>query len=188
MLMRDISFLYRVLFLISAIVASPCYAELDSDDPDLGSFIEGAKWKEDNVIIPAFPRTEDLLKVEVDRADMPFSFYIDSKNLSVSNNDGITRYTVVIESNSGAKNVLFEGIRCETTEFRTFAYGTYDNKLVKARTSKWTRILNDGFMVHRYDFLRHYMCDESQTSIPVKEVLRKIEYPEDFQGAGDESD
>jgi len=188
MIMRDIPFLYRVFFLICAFVASPCYAAQDTDEPDLGGFIPGEKWKEGNVIIPAFPQSDDLLKVEVDRADMPFNFYIDSKNISVSNDDGITRYTVVLESNSGAKNVLFEGIRCQTAEFRTYAYGTYDNKLVKARTSKWERIQNNGYMVHRYDFFRHYMCNERQTPNPVREVLQKIEYPEDFQGTGEISD
>lgn len=174
-----------VLFAVS--ISS--YAELDDDSPDLGGgVIEAAPWKEAEVVIPPYPAADDLIKVEVDRVDMPFSFYLDSKNITSSVNDDLIRYTVVIESNSGAKNVLFEGIRCQVNEYKTYAYGTYDNKFVKARTSSWQRILDSGFMAHRYNFYKYYMCNDLRVPNPVSEILRKIRYPEDFQVSGDESD
>ncbi|MCK4742701.1 MAG: CNP1-like family protein [Sulfuriflexus sp.] len=183
--MRNISFLYHVLFLVGAIVVAPCYAEQETDDADLGEFIEGQKWKEGDIVVPPFPKTDDLLKVEVDRAESPFNFYIDSKSLSISPDKGVIRYTVVIESDSGAQNILFEGIRCQTREFRTYAYGTYDKKLVKARTSEWKLIQEKTGVVHRYNFYRHYMCSEYLTPNPIDILLQKVKYPEDFQEAGE---
>lgn len=183
--MRNISFLYSLFFLVGTLVVSPCDAEQETDDADLGGFIEGPKWKEAGVVIPPFPKVDDLLKVEVDRAGSPFNFYIDSKNLSISSDKGVIRYTVVIESDSGAKNILFEGIRCQTREFRTYAYGTYDKKLVKARTSEWKLIQEKTGMVHRYNFYRHYMCSEYLTPNPIDILLQKVKYPEDFQDAGE---
>jgi len=179
--MKNIPLLYVVFLVIGSVVTPVCYAELENDDADLGEFTEGPAWKEGEVILPAFPETDDLLKVEVDRGEMPFSFYLDGKNLSVSKADGITRYTVLIESDSGAKNIMFEGIRCRTREYRTYAYGTYDNKLIKARTSSWQRIPDTGFMIHRYNFYRHYMCDEHRVQHPRNSVLQKVKYPEDFE-------
>ena len=186
--MRNIPFLSSLLFLIGTLVASPCFAEQETDDADLGGFIEAPKWKEDAVVIPPFPKVDDLLKVEVDRAESPFNFYIDSKNLSISADKGVIRYTVVIESDSGAKNILFEGIRCQTGEFRTYAYGTYDKKLVKARTSAWKIIKKSSGVVHHYDFYRHYMCSEYLTPNPIDILLRKVKYPEDFQVSDERDD
>jgi len=184
-MIKNTPLLYSILFISNALLVAPGYAEQETDDADLGTFIEPEAWKEDGVVIPPYPNADDLIPVEVDRAEMPFDFYIDAKNLFASPNSGVIRYTVMIESNSGAKNVLFEGIRCATREFRTYAYGTYDNKLVKARTSNWDYIHDSGAMVHRYNFYRHYMCSEYLIPNPVDVVLQKVKYPENFQVSGE---
>ena len=169
-------------------ITSSCFAEMENDDADLGGFIEGPSWKEGEVILPPFPSAENLLKVDVDRGDLPFDFYLDSKNLSVSLKEGVTRYTVVIESESGTKNILFEGIRCEASEFRTYAYGTYDNKLVKAQISEWKLIRESDYMIHRYNFYRHYMCGGHNLQNSAAIIMRKVKYPEDFQESDERDD
>jgi len=188
-MMRNKSLLYSIILSAGFSFAVSGYAELENDSPDLGGgFIEAEKWKESDVTIPPFPVSGDLIKVEVDRVDMPFSFYIDSKNISSITNNDLIRYTVIIESDSGAKNVLFEGLRCQAGEYRTYAYGTYDNKFSKANVSNWQRITDTGFMAHRYNFYKHYMCNDLRAPYSVSEIIRKIRYPEDFQGSGDTSD
>jgi len=187
-MMRNKSLLYSIILFTGISFVVPCYAEQETDDADIGGFIAGPKWKEEGVIIPSFPSNDDLLKVEIDKADSPFNLYLDSKNLSVSSNDGVVRYTVVIASDSGARNVLFEGMRCQTAEFRTYAYGTYDNKLVKARTSEWQAIKNKTSMPHRFNFYQHYMCNEYQSSNAIDIILRKVKYPEDFEISGERDD
>jgi len=179
-----------VTFIISISFAGSAFSEMDNDSPDLGGgFIEPEAWKEGaEVTIPPYPQSDDLIKVEVDRVDMPFQFYLDKKNISSFVKNDLVRYSVVIESDSGAKNVLFEGIRCQTNQYKTYAYGTYDNKFTKARTSEWKRINDSGFMVHRYNFYKHYMCNDLRQPIPVSDILRKVRYPEDFQGTGELSD
>lgn len=163
--------------------------EMENDSPDLGGgFTEAPAWQEGKVALPDFPQKDDLIKVEVDRVDMPFSFYLDSKNLTSSTKQGLVKYTVLVESNSGAKNILFEGLRCELEQYKTYAYGTYDNKFVKAKTSEWRFIRDNGHMVHRYNFLRYYMCNEQREPYPASEIIRKIKYPEDFLTTSEESD
>lgn len=174
--------------IVSIFFVIPGHAEQETDDADLGGFIEGPKWKEKNAVIPPFPNADDLLKVEIDKADAPFNIFLDSKNLTASSNAGIIRYSVVIESDSGAKNVMYEGIRCLTGEFRTYAYGTYENKFVKASSSEWRPIANKTSMPHRYNFYLHYMCNEYQSSNSVPDILRKVKYPEDFEVSGERDD
>ena len=179
--------LYRFLCLCGIALATPCYSAQETDDADLGGFIDAPEWQEEAVTIPPFPDADDLLKVEIDRVDKPFTYYLDSKNIQ-SSQDGVIRYSIVIESNSGARNVLFEGLRCLTAEYRTYAYGTSDKSFVKARTSQWAGIESTGSMVHRYDFFRHYMCSIEQTTYPVETILRRVRYPDDFQDGGETSD
>jgi len=190
-MMRNISFLFSAVFAISlsVVTTSVIYADLENDSPDLGGgFIESKPWQESEVVFPAYPKADDMIKVEVDRINMPFNVYIDSKNLTVLPEGGVVRYTVVIQSASGANNVLYEGIRCRVGQYRTYAYGTYDKKFSKAITSEWKDIEENEFMVHRDNFLSYYMCNKQGELYSVDEMLSRIKYPSDFQDAGEMSD
>ncbi|MGD8742924.1 MAG: CNP1-like family protein [Granulosicoccaceae bacterium] len=160
---------------------------LPTDDPDLGEFIEGPKWQEQKVDkFPDWPDEDKLLPVEVDAVDAPFRFFIDPESLTVGS-DGVSRYTVVIRSSSGASNVMYEGLRCRTREYRTYAYGgTSDHKFHKATVSNWqpVRETSSGSMIHRYNFLRYYMCDRLENPRTVADVLREIRYPKDYFDSG----
>lgn len=188
-MIRNKTLLSCVLLAIATLFSVSAYAEQETDDVDLGGgFVESAPWLEGEVIIPPYPQDDDLIKVEIDRIDMPFDFFLDSKNISYAEKEGLIRYTVVIRSNSGANNVLFEGIRCEKREYRTYAYGTYEKSFVKARTSEWKYIGESDFMAHRYNFFQHYMCNDRQFPNTVSEIIRKVNYPENFLDLGDTSD
>lgn len=159
---------------------------IPTDDPDLGEFIEGPKWKEQPVdTFPGWPDEDKLLPVEMDTVDSPFRFFIDPDSLSIGS-DGVTRYTVIIRSGSGASNVIYEGLRCRTREYRTYAYGASDDQFHKATVSSWQPIResSSGSMIHRYNFWRYYMCDRVQNPRKVREVLREIRYPKDFVESG----
>jgi hypothetical protein len=174
---------YLVLFCSGLLLSAPLSA-IENDDPDLGDgFIEAPKWQESGLALPSFPTRDDLVKLEVDRVDMPFSFYIDPASLSLGK-DGVLRYTIVIESNSGASNIMYEGIRCATHEYRTFAYGTPDGKFSKALHSNWTRITSSGAMAHRYNLRRYYLCNDFDRPISIPEALQRIRYPENFATSG----
>jgi len=184
--MRTSTSLYCCLCLSGIIFTSPCYSQQDpyDDEPDLGGYIEGPKWQEGNVVLPPYPQAGNLLKVDIDTAGQPFNFYLDSKSIETTPT-GVVRYTMVIESNSGAKNVLYEGMRCRTGEYRTYAYGTSNNSFSEARVSKWADILDTGAMVHRDGLFKHYMCSDIQLAFPVSTILQRVRYPEDFQLGGD---
>ena len=72
---------------------------------------EVRKWQEAAVEFPAFPRQEDLLAFYVSAAT-DNRFFVDGSTLSIGG-DGVVRYVLVIEAAGGARNVSFEGMRCQ---------------------------------------------------------------------------
>ena len=73
-------------------------------------------WVELAAQLPPTPKAENLIEFNVSSATRNRHF-VDTASISVGE-DKVVRYTVVIEAAGGAKNVLFEGMRCETGERR----------------------------------------------------------------------
>ncbi len=149
---------------------------LDGARPDNKSFIEPEPWKEGQAVLPSYPDEKDLLEVSVDDADAGRTYYLDAKSLSVGA-DGVTRYTVVIVSRTGAKNVLFEGIRCDTEEYKTYAYGALDNTLRATPESRWAPISGRGATVYRQQFYEYYLCSPQRSPWNPEQVIQRVKYP-----------
>jgi hypothetical protein len=81
-------------------------------------------WREADVAPPATFSTDQLQSFEVMQGSS-LSYGIDPKTLSVGE-DGVVRYVLVARSTSGALNVLYQGIRCQAGEVKT--YGRWDNQ------------------------------------------------------------
>jgi len=98
---------------------------------------EERNWREAEVVLPAYPRAENLLEFFVSSAS-PFRFYIDRPSLSVGA-DGVVRYTLVVRSPAGAETVSYEGMRCRTGEVKVFAFGRPDRSWA-GHAAPWRRI------------------------------------------------
>lgn len=96
---------------------------------------EVKEWKEIEVLLPAYPKPDKLLRFRITPSN--FDFFIDADSLSVAS-DGVVRFTLVAKSASGAENVTFEGIRCSSRERRTYALGRTDKTWSRARSNAWT--------------------------------------------------
>lgn len=95
-------------------------------------------WVEVAAQLPAAPRDADLLEFSVS-AVAPHRYYVDPASISVGA-DRVVRYTVVIRAAGGARNVFFEGLRCETAERRLYAVGQPDGSWTRARDPDWRPI------------------------------------------------
>ncbi|NYH13968.1 hypothetical protein GGD41_001196 [Paraburkholderia bryophila] len=77
-------------------------------------------WVENKVdTLPPLPQDANLLPFAVS-GNTPLQFAVDKNSLTVGT-DGVVRLTVVVTSPSGARNVIYEGIRCDTYEWRQYA-------------------------------------------------------------------
>lgn len=120
-----------VSLLLSLVGCSVVWAEAGDD--------EGKKeWQELDVQLPAAPAAASLVPFYVSAAT-DNHFFIDVASLSVGG-DGVVRYVLLVTTAQGARNVTFEGMRCETREFRVYASGRMDGTWSKARKSEWVRI------------------------------------------------
>ena len=74
-------------------------------------------WVELQAQLPSYPKPEDLLQFDAGPASSNLH-YVDGSSISVGE-DGVVRFSLVVKSPAGAKNVSYEGIRCQTHEKRT---------------------------------------------------------------------
>lgn len=86
-------------------------------------------WREREIVLPAYPKRDDLLPFFVS-ATTESDFFVDGASLSTAD-DGVVRYALVARSRRGAETVTYEGIRCSSGEYRIYATGA---------GGRWTRI------------------------------------------------
>lgn len=92
-------------------------------------------WQELQLMLPPFPKQDTLVAFDAGAATS-HRYFVDEKSISLGE-DGVVRYTLVIKTSGGATNVMFEGIRCETREKKTYALGHNDGTWARARDPAW---------------------------------------------------
>ncbi|MEJ2529958.1 MAG: CNP1-like family protein [Gammaproteobacteria bacterium] len=138
-------------------------------------FVEGEKWAETNVKIPDYPDDGDLIQLPVLDTANKLEYYIDEKSLSVSKDDYVVRYTMVIEGKHGSKNVFYEGIRCSTSEYKTYAFGNGKGKLRLSKKPEWKHVGSAGFTKFRAFLQDEYFCERIYPR-PQQTIIDSMKY------------
>ncbi len=129
------------------------------------------KEKEQALVLPPYPKDENLLEVDVARYDFPYRLYIDTASLSVGE-DRIVRYTAVLRSQSGVDNISFEGMRCPSHEFKRYAYAS-GGRFHTIEGAQWQRMRKT-----RQDYFRRVLADDYFCPLPgadqVAGIIRKL--------------
>jgi hypothetical protein len=130
-----------------------------------------SEWSENKVdTLPPLPREQGLLSFDVSQ-NTPLHFALDPSSLTVGT-DGVIRYTVVITSPSGARNVNYEGIRCETYEWRLYAGLNADHDgWDKTVANDWARIENGNLNAYRATLYQDYFCANKLPTGTAKTIL-----------------
>ncbi|EGY60356.1 CNP1-like family [Ralstonia pickettii] len=152
----------------------------DLEDKLLMDPFNDKPFKEDAVTFPAPPVDRDAVPFDVGgRDESPLRFAIDPKSVSIGK-DNVVRYTVLITSKTGARNVNYEGLRCDTAERRIYATLRNDsnqwvgnravdmNETANAESASmnaykpatdWQRVGNGGPTDYASALMRSYFCD-----------------------------
>lgn len=117
---------------------------------------EEKPWAEAAHQLPPAPDAKSLIRIDVG-ALTDNEFAIDEQSVSYGP-DEVVRYTLVISSPRGARNVSYEGIRCATGERRLYAFGRPDGSWSKARSDRWVRIAESSLNRHHAALFRDYFC------------------------------
>ncbi len=169
-------FTTAVLFLSSPRLFAEELLKSPSAFDNFGKFDEtkAEKWKELESPLPAWPEDARLIPVR-----MPVTYtlkvYIDEKSVSRMA-DGLARFTLVVESSSGVRNVFFEGYNCETREYKMYAIGTPDKTFEPVKKPKWVRVPYYEVNAFRFKLLRNYVCDPTtlSTALRPQDFVRRL--------------
>jgi hypothetical protein len=123
---------------------------------DIGGVPEEKEFKEDAIQLPAFPPDAGLIEFRL-RGPSRNRFFIDRDSLSLGE-DRVVRYTMVIKTPGGATNVSYEGMRCKTSEYKVYAYGTTNGTWAAAREAKWQPV-GATEANYRYGLWVDYLCN-----------------------------
>lgn len=125
--------------------------------------------------IPAFPSypQDGRLKPFFVSSASDNRFYIDPASLKISE-DGIVYYTLVIASPSNARTISFEGIRCNSKEFRRYATGQA-GQWVRSRISAWQPIEYKDLNRHHATLFRDVLCDGAKPVNTERDILEGLQ-------------
>jgi hypothetical protein len=163
----------RILLLLCLLPLAACAPQkaLEGFDSD---FDGGKTWAELRVQLPAYPKVENLLPFDAGPASDNLH-YIDAPSIVVGK-DNIVRYTLVIKSPQGAKNISYEGMQCATggagenvraevlifklrgPAKRLYAVARDDRTWVRARVSKWEELEDVSQHYAQRALSRYFFC------------------------------
>ena len=129
-------------------------------------------WRELDSELPAYPLQENLLDTGVRPEGRPYRIYLDTKSLSVAE-DQVVRYTVVIVSDDGIWNVTHEGLLCGGMTYRRYAYGI-NGGWQELGDTPWLPLEGDGINAYRKTFYMDYMCNPFGPPLQPDEIIRKF--------------
>ena len=137
------------------------------------------KWEEGKFAIPSLPNDDNLIHIAIDTNKTRFQHFIDKESLAIGE-DRVIRYSIVLKSTNGVSNVFYEGIRCATAEYRTYATAS-GNKFHPMKQSKWKHINHSHY--YRLDLYRNYLCDRlSESPFKKEDIIRRIKYNDENPG------
>jgi hypothetical protein len=134
-----------VIVTLLLLTGGPVARAFDEDvygEEGWAKFKEGPKWQEQQVVLPAYPRADNLIEVPLSLQDFPFTLWVDSASLDVGD-DRVVRYTGILRSKAGFENVFYEGIRCAKKEYQRYAYGS-GGEFQPLQRPEWRRIRRVG--------------------------------------------
>jgi hypothetical protein len=162
-----------IILVICCTTALPAYAQWAGWDYDNDREIK--PWSELQAKVPPYPKDEDLLRFDAGSATA-HRFFVDPGSISIGE-DGVVRYILVVRTSGGAKNVTFEGMRCETREQKTYAIGHSDGSWARARNPQWRRVEYREVNRHHGVLYREFFCRGKVAVDSVKQIVASLRNP-----------
>lgn len=135
---------------------------------------ELADWKEEAVPPPPAFDAGKLLTFDVSQASS-LAYGVDPATLRISK-DGVLSYVMVATSASGARNVMYEGIRCVTGEVKTYARYSPSGAWSPVAKPEWRSMFDNMPSKHALAFARAGACDNAAQASSVEEVVSKLKF------------
>ncbi|MGB5080082.1 MAG: CNP1-like family protein [Burkholderiales bacterium] len=122
--------------------------------------------------LPAFPGQASLIQIYVSPTTT-FRFFVDAASISVSEK-GPIRYTMIARSPSGAENLSYEGLRCDTLERKLYAFGRPDGTWSMARSPQWVPISEGQSNRQHAALAADFFCTQGARVRTTEDALRAL--------------
>jgi hypothetical protein len=142
-------------------------AQNSVDEPD---------WKESEVPAPPAFDVGKLVTFEVS-AGSSLVYGVDPASIRITQSDGVVRYVMVATSASGARNVMYEGLRCATAEFKTYARYSADDRWSAVSNPEWRSLFASMPSKHALRFAQAGGCDNATVPSSVKALVGRLKNP-----------
>lgn len=137
------------------------------------SAAEDAEWKESELPPPPAFNVGKLLTLDV-LLNSSLVYGVDPASISISKSDSLVRYVMVATSASGARNVMYEAIRCSTGEFKTYARYSPEGRWNMASNPEWRSMFGNLPSRHALRFAQAGACDNAAVPISVNDVVSRL--------------
>ena len=160
-------------------IAGPADAVRRRDQDPIHGAPEELPFREAQVAPPPYPADASLIEFTVTGRTRN-RFYVDGPSLSVGP-DEVIRFVLVVRSPSKVSNVSFSAVRCDTREWKDYAYGRADKTWAVDEQAKWRPIKASGFNNYQHTLLSEYFCYGGVSSGGplgnAEAIVRNLKYP-----------
>lgn len=105
------------------------------------------------------------------------AYGVDPSTIQISPSDGLVRYVVVAQSKSGARNVLYEALRCSTGEYKTYARYSPDGKWSPMSDPQWKSMFGNMPSRHPLRLARAGGCENAAPASSVASMINRMKTP-----------
>jgi hypothetical protein len=142
-------------------------------------------FKEGATTMPLNPPNKSTLQPFYVTQTTIFKFAVDTSSILIGQ-DGVTRYTVVITNPSGGEQAQYEGIRCDSFQWRL--YGTYESTGWRENPlSNWKIIQSDIPNRYQAALAQGAFCDLSIQEKTMTVIMKALN-PKNFTGGTQPTD
>ena len=136
-------------------------------------------FKEGTTAMPLNPPNKATIQPFYVSQQTIFKFAVDTNSILIGN-DGITRYIVILTSPNGNSQVQYEGIRCDSFQWRL--YGTFESNVWKENPlSSWNPIKDHTPNRYQAALAQGAFCNFNSQEKSIKDVLQSLN-PNGFTG------
>ena len=136
-------------------------------------------FKEGATTMPLNPPNKSTLQPFYVTQTTIFKFAVDTNSILIGS-DGVTRYIVVITNPSGGQQAQYEGIRCDSFQWRL--YGTLDNnKWNENPLGSWAAIKQNIPNRYQAALAQGAFCNFNSQETNIKTILQALN-PNSFTG------
>ena len=164
-----------VLFTCASLARDPDPYEkfrgIDENDEDFSyDSSQDVPWAEESIVKPAAPNLHALTALDIESAPRGFTVLLDTASLTRGKYDDLIRYWLALKSRRGTLNFSYEGMKCNTGEYKLYGYAMPDGKGLRPYAKpRWKPLRNGGRRNYRAELKERYLC-QGVTPRPIKEI------------------